>query len=64
MSSKKRLKMREVIRSIGTRSVVVLIIVFALTVVATCVGGYLFYQTTKGEIHLQGKMNVVESAKE
>jgi len=56
--------MREVIRSIGTRSVVVLIIVFALTVVATCVGGYLFYQTTKGEIHLQGKMNVVESAKE
>ena len=35
-----------------------------LTVTLTCVVGYKFYDTTKENIHLQGKVNAVHAAKE
>ena len=40
------------------------LLVFLLTVAATCVGGYYLYRFTKESIELQGRVNAVQSAKE
>ncbi len=48
----------------GIRSVIVSMLVFFVTVAVTCVVGFRAYRTTKENIHLQVKMNAVESAKE
>ena len=57
-------KIREVIKNLGARSVLISTLVFLFTVAATCAGGYQFYRTTKESIRLQDKVNAVQSAKE
>ena len=64
MEKTKRTKIRTIISLMGTRSAIVSLLVFFLTVSVTCVVGYRFYQATKEDIHLQGKVNAVQSAKE
>ena len=56
-------KAREIIRSIGARSVIASLLVFLFTVGATCVGGFWFYRATKDDIRLRGKVNAVQAAK-
>ena len=63
MDMEKRDSFREIVRSIGARSVIATTLVFLFTVAATCVGGYRFYQATKEDIYLQGRVNAVQSAK-
>ena len=60
----KRLSIREVINNIGLKSIIASAFVFLLTVAATCAGGIQLYRSTKESIHLQGRVNAVESAKE
>lgn len=48
----------------GMKSVLVSMLMFLLTVAVTCVVGFQFYRTTKDNIHLQGRVNAVQSAKE
>ncbi|MBQ6342711.1 MAG: response regulator [Anaerolineaceae bacterium] len=48
----------------GTRNVIISMLVFLITIVVTFIVGYSFYRTTKGNINLRGKVSVVESAKE
>jgi signal transduction histidine kinase len=60
----KKSKISTIARTIGTKSTIAAIIVFLLTIVATCVGGYWLYRATKQDIQLQGKVNAVEAAKE
>lgn len=57
-------KIRAVARSIGTKSTIAIIIVFLLTIAATCVGGYWLYRAIKQDMQLQGKVNAVQAAKE
>ena len=57
-------KLRKVIRNMGARSAAASLIVFLFTVAVTCMVGYQFYRTTKENIHLQGHINAVESARE
>ncbi len=64
MERSHRFSFRQVVRNMGTRSVVASTLVFLLTFAVTCVGGYRFYQTTKESIRLQGRVNAVQSAKE
>ncbi|MBR2529164.1 MAG: response regulator [Blautia sp.] len=64
MNKGKNSRLRTVIQSIGTKSAIVALLVFLLTIAATCAGGYRLYRTTKEEIDLQGKVNAVEAAKE
>ena len=64
MKNKRRFSFKEVVGNMGTRSVVASTLVFLLTIAVTCVGGYQFYRTTKESIHLQGRVNAVQSAKE
>ena len=64
MDRSHRFSFRQVVRNMGTRSVVASTLVFLLTFAVTCVGGYRFYQTTKESIRLQGRVNAVQSAKE
>lgn len=64
MNTTKEFKPREVLKNIGLKNIIALLLVFLLTVTITCVGGYLLYQSTKESIHLQVKMNAVQSAKE
>lgn len=54
----------DVVRNIGIKSIITTTLVFLLTVAVTCVGGFRLYQSTKQSIHLQGKVNAVQSAKE
>lgn len=61
---KRWVKVREVVRHMGRRSVIASTLVFLLTIAATCVGGYQLYRSTKESIQLQGKVNAVQSAKE
>ena len=61
---KRQDKIRVVIKNIGLKSVIASTLAFLLTVAATCVGGYRLYQSTKESIHLKGKINAVQSAKE
>ena len=57
-------RIMDVIRNIGSKGIIALLLVFVLTVGATCVGGYLLYKSTKESIELQGRLNAVQSAKE
>ena len=61
---KKRSKFRNVVASIGARALIASLLVFLLTVAATCVASWQLLKSTKESIHLQGKVNAVESAKE
>ena len=61
---KRRIRVHEVVQSIGVRGVVASTLIFLLTVLATCVGGYQFYRSTKESIYLRCKANAVQSAKE
>ena len=60
MDKTRGFKFREVLKNMGARSIVVSLLVFLLTVTLTCVVGYKFYDTTKENIHLQGKVNAFE----
>ena len=53
-----------VFKNIGFKSIFLILIVFSLTIVATCVGGYRLYSATKESIELQGRVNAVQAAKE
>ncbi len=64
MGTTKGFSFREVLKKHGARSVIVSLLVFVLTVTLTCVVGYQFYDTTKENIQLQGKVNAVHAAKE
>ena len=56
--------LRELFKTMGMKSVLVSMLMFLLTVAVTCVVGFQFYRTTKDNIHLQGRVNAVQSAKE
>ena len=56
--------LRELFKTMGMKSVLVSMLMFLLTVTVTCVVGFQFYRTTKDNIHLQGRVNAVQSAKE
>ena len=64
MDSTRYFKRKEVIKNMGTRNVIISMLVFLITIVVTFIVGYSFYRTTKGNINLRGKVSVVESAKE
>jgi len=49
---------------VGTRSVAALVLVFLLTIAVTGLGCYQLYRSTKESIHLQGRVNAVQSAKD
>ena len=57
-------KRKEVIRNVGSRSVAALVLVFLLTIAVTGLGAYQLYKSTKESIHLQGRVNAVQSAKD
>ena len=57
-------KIRDVLKNIGAKSIIASLLVFLLTVAATCIGGYYLYTSTKESIELQGRVNAVQSAKE
>lgn len=56
--------LRELFKTMGMKSVLVSMLMFLLTVTVTCIVGFQFYRTTKDNIHLQGRVNAVQSAKE
>ena len=64
MSASRGFSIRELFKTMGARSVFVSMLMFLLTVAVTCVVGFQFYRTTKDNIHLQGRVNAVQSAKE
>ena len=64
MKTKNYFKIKDVIKKMGTRNIIVSMLVFLVTIAVTGIAGYSFYRTTKGNINLQGKLNVVQSAKE
>ncbi len=64
MDRKSGFNHQEVIKNIGVESILASLLVFLLTVSATCVGGWRLYSSTKESIELKGRVNVVESAKE
>ena len=64
MTATKEFRFREVLKKMGLRSVLASMLAFFITVALTSVVGYQFYRTTKENIHLQGKVNAVQSAKE
>ena len=64
MRSSRGFSVRELFKTMGARSVLVSMLMFLLTVAVTCVVGFQFYRTTKDNIHLQGRVNAVQSAKE
>ena len=57
-------KRKEVIKNVGRRSIAALVAVFILTIVVTGIVIYQLYKSTKESIHLQGRVNSVQSAKE
>ena len=63
MNEEKKPRLRTVIRFIGVRSAVAALLVFLLTIAATCAGCYRLYRAIKEDIQLQGKVNAVEAAK-
>ena len=64
MRSSRGFSVRELFKTMGARSVLVSMLMFLLTVAVTCVVAFQFYRTTKDNIHLQGRVNAVQSAKE
>ena len=61
---KDKVKLKDIIRNVGSRSVAALVAVFLLTIAVTGIGCYQLYKSTKESIHLQGRVNAVQSAKE
>ena len=61
---KDKAKAKDIIRNVGSRSVAALVAVFLLTIAVTGIGCYQLYRSTKESIHLQGRVNAVQSAKE
>ena len=57
-------KIRRIVNNVGTRSVAALVLVFLLTIAVTGLGCYQLYRSTKESIHLQGRVNAVQSAKD
>ena len=54
--------LRDVLKNIGTRSIIASVIVFLLTVAVTFTGGIHLYRATKESIVLQGAVNAEQSA--
>ncbi len=59
-----KIRVREIMRIMGARSTIALTLAFLLTVAATFIGGLLLYNAIKESIHLQGRVNVIQSARE
>ena len=55
---------REIVRNIGAKSIAASLLVFLLTVAATCVGAYSLYNSTKESIELQGRVIAVQASKD
>ena len=55
---------REIVRNIGAKSIAASLLVFLLTVAATCVGAYSLYNSTKESIELQGRVSAVQASKD
>ena len=64
MNDRKESRLKAVVKSIGAKSSIAALLVFLLTIAATCAVGYRLYRSTKENIKLQGKVNAVEAAKE
>lgn len=64
MKTKNFFKIKDVIKNLGKKNIIVSMLVFLVTIAVTGIAGYSFYRTTKGNIHLRGKLNVIQSAKE
>ena len=64
MNAEQESRLKTMIRFIGTKSVAAALLVFLLTIAATCAGGFRLYRATLEDIRLQGKVNAVEAAKE
>ena len=63
MDKRNRVRIRESLKSLGTRNLIAITLVFVLTLAAACAGSYAFYRSTRDNIYLQGRMNAVEAAK-
>ena len=61
---KEKKKRKEIIKNVGSRSVAALVLMFVLTIAVTGIGCYQLYRSTKESIHLQGRVNAVQSAKD
>lgn len=64
MNETGRLKFKDIIKNIGAQSIIASLLVFILTIAATCVGSFLLYKSTKESLELQGRVNAVQAAKE
>ena len=64
MNNTEKLKFSDGIKNMGSKSIIAFLLLFLLTVAAICVGGYKLFRSTKDSIHLQGRVNAVQSAKE
>lgn len=64
MRNQGKTKVGAVLQNIGRKRIAASLLVFLLTVAATCIVGYEFYRATKQNIRLRGEVNAVESAKE
>ena len=58
------MRIRDVIRNIGRKSLIAFLLVFVLTIAATCVGGSLTYRAIKHGILRQDELNALQAAKE
>lgn len=58
------MKIRDVIKNIGSKSLIAAILAVILAFSATVMGGMLFYRTTKDDILRQGELHALQSAKE
>ena len=54
--------LRKVLKNLGRRQLTALILSFLLTGAAILFIGYSFYRSTKAELELRGKMDVIQSA--
>ena len=58
------MKIRDVIRHMGRKSILAFFLVFLLVFTATSVGGMLIYRSTKKGLLNRGALNAVKAAKE
>lgn len=61
---RKRKSVKEYIRDLGVKNVIILSLVFMTAIGLTALGTYHLFRAVRGEIYLQGRINAVESAKE
>ena len=64
MVKRNKIRIREALKSLGTRNLIALILVFVFTLAAAGVGGYSFFRSTRDSIYLQGRMNAAEAARQ